>query len=249
MISPRFPRAHYCSARRPPTKPALCAQMSRLADMARNKKGSVAALDDDRIPGNLRRSGRGFFGPRLNGPGILALGLDVAIDELDHRDCRGIAIAEAGLHDAGIAAVAVLVARADHLEQLLDHGEIAHLRDRLAARVQVAALAERDQLFDDRAQILRLGQRRRDLLVLDQRSAQVRQHRFAMIRAAAELAVGLGVTHGRTPCLSLVMPGLVPGMTALSNDPQSAWRALRYSPAASRGLPCPDADPSAPALP
>src|SRR5580698_3392057 len=147
--------------------------------------------------GNLRRSGSGLFGPRQNGPGILALGFDVAIDELDHRNRRGIAVAEAGLHDAGIAAIAVLVARADHLEQFLDHGEVAHLRDRLAARMQVAALAERDQLLDDRTQILRLGQRRGDLLVLDQRRAQVRQHRFAMIRAAAELAVGLGVTHGR----------------------------------------------------
>ncbi|HTC02509.1 MAG TPA: hypothetical protein VK749_03830, partial [Xanthobacteraceae bacterium] len=49
MIPPRFPRAHYSSPRRPPTKPALCAQMSRLAAMARNKKGSDAALDDDRL--------------------------------------------------------------------------------------------------------------------------------------------------------------------------------------------------------
>src|SRR5580693_10647124 len=180
--------------------------MSRLSDTVRNKKGSAAALNDDRVTEVLRCSRRGLFGPRLNGTGILALGLDVAIDELDHSDWRGIAIAEAGLHDAGIAAVAVLVARTDHLEQLLDHGEVAHLRDRLAARMQVAALAERDELLDDRAQILRLRQRRRDLLVLDQRRAQVRQHRFAMIRAAAELAVSLGVTHGRTPCLNSSCP-------------------------------------------
>jgi hypothetical protein len=47
--------------------------------------------------------------------------------------------------------------------------EIAHLRDRLPARVQVAALAERHQLFHHRAQVLGLRQRGRDLLVLDQR--------------------------------------------------------------------------------
>src|SRR6202040_513003 len=97
-----------------------------LADTAGIKKDSVAALNENRISVALRRGGRGLFGMRLNGTRILAFGLDVAIDELDHRDRRGIAVAEAGLHDAGIAAVAVLVARPDHLEQLLDHGEVAH---------------------------------------------------------------------------------------------------------------------------
>jgi hypothetical protein len=77
------------------------------------------------------------------------------------------------------------------------------LRDRLAAGVQTAALAERDQLLHDRTQVLGFRQRRRDLLVLDQRRGEVRQHRTAMIRAPAELAVGLSVTH---PDISVQWP-------------------------------------------
>ena len=52
----------------------------------------------------------------------------------------------------------------------------------LTAGVQAALLAERDQLLDDRTQVLRLGQRGRDLLVLDQRAGQIDEHRLAMAR-------------------------------------------------------------------
>ena len=68
---------------------------------------------------------------------------------------------------------------------------VAELRDRLAAGMQVAALGERHQLLDDRPQLLRLGQRRDDLLVLDQRGGHVGEHRLAVARRAVELAVGL----------------------------------------------------------
>ena len=47
----------------------------------------------------------------LHRAGIEALGIVIAVDEFDHRDRRGIAVAEAGLEHAGIAALAVLVAR------------------------------------------------------------------------------------------------------------------------------------------
>ncbi len=140
---------------------------------------------------NAGTAGFRFAAALLDRAGIQPLRIDVAIDEFDHRNRRGIAVAEAGLHHAGIAAVALLVARADHVKELLDHGEVAHLRDRLAAGMQAAALAERDQLLHHRAQILRLRQRRDDLLMLDQRGGKVRQHRLAMIRPPAEFAVVL----------------------------------------------------------
>src|ERR1700704_890937 len=74
------------------------------------------------------RGGGVGVGPRLlHRAGIQALGIDVTLDELDHRDRRVVAVAKARLHDAGIAAVAVLVARAQHVEQLLDHGNVADL--------------------------------------------------------------------------------------------------------------------------
>src|SRR5215472_10352615 len=91
------------------------------------------------------RSGRFGLDTLLHRAGVEPLGVDVAVDELDHRDRRGIAVAVAGLEHARIAAVAVLVARADHLKQLLHHGEVAHLRDRLPARMQPAALTQRDE--------------------------------------------------------------------------------------------------------
>src|SRR5580704_4651282 len=124
--------------------------MSR-GEAADTKKGAARPLLVVRSrPGKSRRRGR-LGVRRLHRSGILALGLDVAIDELDHRDRRVVAVAEARLHDAQIAAVTLLVAWADDLEQLLDHRDVADLGDRLAPRMQVAALAERDQLFDDRA--------------------------------------------------------------------------------------------------
>ncbi|MGY3290993.1 hypothetical protein ACVWWP_004060 [Bradyrhizobium sp. LM3.6] len=64
---------------------------------------------------------------------------------------------------------------------------------------QPALLAESDQLLDDRAQFLRLRQRRDDLLVLDQRGAHVGEHRAAMLRGAVELAMNLAVTHFSIP--------------------------------------------------
>src|SRR5215469_16584746 len=102
------------------------------------------------LSASSRRRGGFLLGLLGLRPGIEALGGLVAIHELDHGDRCGITIAEAGLEHAGIAAVALLVAGAEHLEELLDHGDVADLRDRLAARMQVAALAERDELLDHR---------------------------------------------------------------------------------------------------
>ena len=61
--------------------------------------------------------------------------------------------------------------------------------------MQVAALAEGDELLHHGPKLLGLGQRRGDLLVLDQRRAHVAEHRLAMLRRAVELAVNLAVTH------------------------------------------------------
>src|SRR6185437_7988053 len=105
--------------------------------------------------------------------------------------------------DAQIAAVTVGVARGDGVEQALDDAFIADLRDHLAAGMQVAALAERHQLLDDRAQILRLRQRGDDLLMLDQRHGEVGEHRLAMADAAGEAAAFETVAHGSFPSLAV----------------------------------------------
>ena len=79
--------------------------------------------------------------------------------------------------------------------ELLDLIDIAQLGDGLAAQRQPALLAERDQLLDDRAQLLGLRQRGDDLLVLDQRRAHVGEHRTPMLGGAVELPMNLAVTH------------------------------------------------------
>src|SRR5262245_13909255 len=103
-----------------------------------------------------RLSRRSRLGRLVTREIVLALGVDVAVDQLDHGTRSRIAVPEPGLQHAGIAAVAVLVARADHLEELLDGVDVAHFRDRLPASVEIAALAERNQLLDDRTEILGL---------------------------------------------------------------------------------------------
>src|SRR5437899_10143193 len=140
---------------------------------------------------NLRR----FGGLLLHRAGIQALGVDVAVDELDNGHRGIVAVAEAGLDDAGVAALAVLVAGRQRVEQLPDLILVAHLGDRLAAHGEAALLAEGDQLLDDRAQFLRLRERSDDLLVLDQRRAHIGEHRAAMLGGAVELTMNLAVTH------------------------------------------------------
>src|SRR2546423_1826133 len=81
---------------------------------------------------------------------------------------RAAALGVAGLEHAGVAAIARGIARPEYIEQFLHHRRIAQLGGRLAARMQVAPFGERDQLLDDRTQVLRLRQRGDDLLVLDQ---------------------------------------------------------------------------------
>ena len=68
----------------------------------------------------------------------------------------------------------------------------------LTPRVQVAPLAERDQLFHHRAKFLGLGQGGLDLLMLDERAGHVGEHRLAMLVGAVEFAVSVTVTQRRT---------------------------------------------------
>src|SRR3546814_18636769 len=51
-------------------------------------------------------------------PRILALGRNVAVDELDERHRRPIRRADAGLDDAGIAALQIGAPRAEHVHTL-----------------------------------------------------------------------------------------------------------------------------------
>src|SRR6476620_10670268 len=65
--------------------------------------------------------------------------------------------------------------------------------------MQIAALAEGDQLLDDRAQVLRLRQRGDDLLMLNQRNGHVGEHGAAMLGRTVELSMSVSGTHRWTP--------------------------------------------------
>jgi hypothetical protein len=85
---------------------------------------------------------------------------------------------------------------------------LLELRCGLAAGVQVAALGERDQLLDDRAQFLGLGQRRLDLFVFDERAGHVGEHRLAVFMGPVQAAVSASVTHvSNVPSPFLLCPG------------------------------------------
>src|SRR3546814_9305670 len=101
----------------------------------------------------------------------------IAVDQLDDRHRRHVAVAEAGLQHPAVAAVALLVAAGQFVEQLGRDLRVAQHRERLAAGVQVAALAEGDETVDDAPQVFRLRQGGLDLLVLHQGSRQIGEHR------------------------------------------------------------------------
>src|SRR5689334_19738353 len=144
-------------------------------------------------------------------------------------------MAEAGLEHAGIAAFALLVALGERRHHLVGELRVLQCRDELAARMEPAALAQRDEPLDHRAEILGLGQRRRDLLMLQEGMAEIVEHRLAMGGGAAEAAAAQAVAH-----IGILFPGL-------NKVLRGAWRAPRCSRAASSGFPCRDGAPSAPA--
>src|SRR3546814_9715722 len=113
---------------------------------------------------------------------ILALGRNVAVDELDDRHRRRIRRADAGLDDAGIAALAIGVTRAEHVEQLGELRVVEQAGVRKAAVGEAALLGERDQLFDIGAKLLGFRDRGRDLFVLDERCRHVAEQGDTMGR-------------------------------------------------------------------
>src|SRR5207244_4141624 len=88
-------------------------------------------------------------------------------DELDEDHLGRVAAARTELEDARVAPRALGVAGGHLLEQPV-HGELVlgERRERLATRMQIAPLAERDQLLDLGLDGPRLGRRGLDALVL-----------------------------------------------------------------------------------
>ncbi len=101
---------------------------------------------------------------------------------------RRVAAAMTELDHAGVAAVAILEARRDLVEQLLDRFMRLQGREGAAARGEIVLLAERDHPVRDAPQFLGLGIGGLDSLVANQREHHVLEQRLAMRRGAIELA-------------------------------------------------------------
>ena len=75
--------------------------------------------------------------------------------------------------DPRVAAGAVFEARADAVEQFLNHGLVVNDAQDLPARVQVAALAQRDHALNPAAQFLGLGVGGLDFFLAQQRGDKI----------------------------------------------------------------------------
>src|SRR5881396_2397797 len=126
--------ARWCPVGRVPSSSAVLISASLQLPMPVSRSGvMLEAVKRERCPLRpslalrSRRGGRFRLRLclRLLRARVLSLRCHVAINQLNDRDGSGIAVAEAGLQHPGIASVAILVTGAQHLEQFLDHSDIA----------------------------------------------------------------------------------------------------------------------------
>ena len=90
------------------------------------------------------------------------------IDNFDHTHGSGVAHALSQLDDAAVTAGTFGTGRSNGAEKHLDGFRVVNRTDGQAAGMQVAALAERNQLFNIGPQGLGLGKRRRNAAMQDQ---------------------------------------------------------------------------------
>ena len=109
--------------------------------------------------------------------------------EVDHEG--RVSLARPDLHDSRVAAGPLREARCDLGEEDVRDLLGTEERDSLPVGGDVAALAERDHLLDDRADLLGLGLGGLDAPVLDQRRGEVGVERLPVRRVATELPTRL----------------------------------------------------------
>src|SRR5205814_9241521 len=88
-----------------------------------------------------------------------------------------------------------LVVQAEHIELLDDDVPIAQSLECKPAVCDRWILAQRDQRLGNAAQFLRLGERRANGFVREERIGHVAQHRQAMRARAVQLSQAMAVTH------------------------------------------------------
>ncbi len=146
-------------------------------------------------------------------------GADLRFAFLEQFNERGVAgVAETALvplDDPRVAARTVRIARRDFGEQLGDHLLVVEPRYCQAPGVQGVLLGQRDQLFDERADFLRLGDGRDDPVMREQRPGQIAHKRVAMAGAAVKGAAGFEVSHGGFPFGAVDPPDATSGLGSI----------------------------------
>ena len=183
------------------SKLATCAVACTPASVRPATVRATSLAEDLRERGlelTLDRALAGLRGPAAEAGSVVGdLEAVAGQTELEEDHLGRVRAARAELDDPRVAARALGVARSHFLEELVDHELVlAEVRERLPARVQVAPLAERDQLLDLGLHRLRLRLARLDPLVLDHLDAEVAEQRLAVRGVAAELVAGLAMAHG-----------------------------------------------------
>src|SRR5690606_15715708 len=116
-------------------------------------------------------------------------------------------MAEARLQHTDVTARTLLIARAEHVEQLCGPRLFRQRGISLTTGMKITPLAERDELLNIGAKLLRLGQSGHDLLMLDERDRHIGEHGLAMACGAIELATGFSVAHGPFSSLEAASSG------------------------------------------
>ena len=124
------------------------------------------------------------------GPESLPRASTIAVDELDHRHRRVVAVAEAGLEDAAVAARCgpCSAGRAPRRASSTWSTSRRSARSPGGGRAGRRAWPSVTSFSTTGPQVLRLRQRGDDLLVLDQRRRHVGEHRLAVLGRAVETA-------------------------------------------------------------
>src|SRR5207249_6762052 len=125
---------------------------------------------------------------------------------LDQGDRRGITMTDAELDDPRISSGSVAKSRREHLKELGHRGAVTHAVEGAPARVQRRLLAEGHEAVSESAKLLRLGVRRTDSLVPDQRGGEVPQERLPMRARAVELTTRFLMSHGLCALFFLLQP-------------------------------------------
>src|SRR6185295_6567943 len=155
----------------------------------------------------------------------------LALDQLEHRHLGPVAQARSELDDAQIAALALAEARRDLVEHLLDEIALQHPAQHPPAVVHGAVLAARDHPLGDGPQLLGLGKRGDDLLLLHQRLELVAEQGLPVRGGPPQLSAFDRVTHD-LPLLK-PRPRAAPTLPCRGRDP-----ACRGLPAPPRATSC-----------